>query len=447
MLLIFALRPKSSNDYRTCQPKTRKEIRSADHALHPIHITRGLTNYALLPPGPPNLLPHPVTFKRCRGATPNMLPQACASFFRRKNGHDRFAAILTCPAHSNRSQGTSSLPGSLEGDTLRRRDHRGHAGRGDHALHGHPGFRAADHLPYPAIARLGDDWLCIDGPELVTQAIASGASQIRCRVFHLSQPDLIEVAILKAAIRVVPAGGPCLYPEIVRNTRRLFALLMASPQPPVVFAHGGDRHGESFTSNKEEDVRTLLGSRLGKKRSTISNYLVHGEYLTDEAFAILVARSLGKGFFEKAQVPKRILVKNLKSEGRSDPEVTQTVSAQIIVWAADYQEGRDLREVGPVDSGPQEPDATVPPPEEEPPLDPRAPEAFDHWQGEPVTADPPTASSIRAEFQAIRDAIDRAPAEDTELLACAQALALEVIESCARIQQLAIHIQRAEEEV
>ena len=308
---------------------------------------------------------------------------------------------------------------------------------------GIPDFAQPTTSPYPAIARLGDDWLCIDGPELVTQAIASGASRIRCRVFHLSQPDLIEVAILKAAIRVVPAGGPCLDPEIVRNTHQLFALLMASPQPPVAFAHGGARQGESFTSNKEEDVRTLLGSRLGKKRSTISNYLVHGEYLNDEALAFIITRSLGKDFFEKVQTAKRILVKNLKSDGRSDPEVTFAVSEQIARWAADYQEGRPLRDSEPPEE-PEQPAAPASPPVDGTAAEVSGARAFDHWQGEHVPADPPTASPIRAEFQAIRDAIDHALANDTELTACALDLTRAVIESCARIQQLAIHLQRAE---
>lgn len=309
-----------------------------------------------------------------------------------------------------------------------------------------PDFAQPTTSPYPAIAQLGDDWLCIDGPELVTQAIASGASQIRCRVFHLSQPDLTEVAILKAAIRVMPTGGPCLYPEIVRNMRRLVAMLMSSPQPPAIFAHGGARRGGRFSSNREEDVRTVLSSRLGKSRSTISNCLVHGEYLSDEALAFIITRSLGKDFFEKAQVAKRILVKNLKSDGRSDPEVTLAVSEQIARWAADYQEGRPLRDSEPPGE-PEQPAATASPPVDGTAAEAPGARAFDHWRGEPVRAESPTTSTIRAELQAIREAIDGAPGNEAELLTWAQAFVPGTIEALARIQQLAIHLQRVEAEI
>jgi hypothetical protein len=309
---------------------------------------------------------------------------------------------------------------------------------------GIPDFREPTTSPYPAIARLGDDWLCIDGPELIEKAVSAGETKLRCRVLHLDHANEIEVALLKTAIRVIPTGGTCLYPEIVRNTQYVFAMLMTSPQPPAIFAHGGARRGESFSSNREEDVRTVLSSRLGKSRNTISNYLVHGEYLSDEALAFIITRSLGKDFFEKAQVAKRILVKNLKSDGLSESEVIQAASAQIILWATDYQEGRPLRDPEPPED-PEQPAAAASPVDEPAPGVP-APEIFDHWKGETIATESPSIPAIRAELYSIRELIDRAPGNDTELLACAQDLALEIIETGARIQQLAIRLQAAESE-
>jgi hypothetical protein len=61
----------------------------------------------------------------------------------------------------------------------------------------------------------------------IEQAKAAGRSTIRCHIYHIAHHSIIELAIRKAAIRVMPQGGKCSYAELVRNTHRCIRPLKA----------------------------------------------------------------------------------------------------------------------------------------------------------------------------------------------------------------------------
>jgi hypothetical protein len=307
---------------------------------------------------------------------------------------------------------------------------------------GIPDYREPTTSAYPAVVKAYDQYLCIDGFELVEKATSGGMAKIRCRVFHLNQPSAIETALLKAANRMMPAGGTCLYSEIVRNARRLCEMLMESPEPPAIFNHGGARRGPVYTDNKEDNIRVLLANRLGKSTTAINQYLCHGEYLYDETLAALIEKSMGKDFFEKAQVQKRILVKNLKSAGRPEREVIEAVSSRMVSWATDYQERRSLAAVGTVERPEVAAPANAPSVNTVRTVSPIQP--FDHWQGRPDIQPPPTEETIRHELRALRDAIDQAlRGGTTDLLDQTERLIPEGISRFSRVQQLIVDLRQA----
>jgi hypothetical protein len=218
-------------------------------------------------------------------------------------------------------------------------------------------------------------------------------------------------------------------------------MLMGSPEPPTVFSHGGARRGVAYTDNKEDNIRVLLAERLGKSKTTINQYLSYSEWLKDEALAVLIEKMMEKDFFEKAQVKKRILVKNLKSAGRSDAEVVATVSERIVSWATDYQGNRPFSdpEAAEVTEGP----APEPSPAEGAPAPALVQQTFDHWEGRDDATASPTIGTIRRDLQAIRDAIDEAPSDDAEVLVWLENWAPYGISALANLRQVAIHLQRA----
>ena len=113
---------------------------------------------------------------------------------------------------------------------------------------------------------------------------------------------------------------------------------MNEMENPIVFSHGGSRRGTSFTNNREDDIREILSERLGKDRNTINTYLNFGRFLTNEAMDTLIAQNTGRAFFEKAQVNKRIWIKNLESDGLDEESITNQISLKMLEWLEEYQE-------------------------------------------------------------------------------------------------------------
>lgn len=181
---------------------------------------------------------------------------------------------------------------------------------------------------YPIIARNTHEYFCLDGWQQIERA-KEEKKKIRCRIFHFNKNDEVELALFKAAIRMVPLAGLAHYAEIVRNVRILFDLLSKKADIQIYY-HGGDRRSKNFTENKEENIRLILEKRLGRKRKTINKYLSHGEYLMDNALDQLVKGKADKDFFEKFQQKKREILIKLKSSGASEDQIITEVSKMAV---------------------------------------------------------------------------------------------------------------------
>jgi len=195
---------------------------------------------------------------------------------------------------------------------------------------------------FPIVIKSGESCFCIDGWEKVENAKNAQQTQIFCRVFYVHKISDVELAIRKIAIRMVPLAGRALYSEIVRNIKILINFIMQSKENIKVYSHGGDRKSDSFTNNREENIRLILMERFAKKRSTINQYISHGSYLTLEALEKLVEGKADKEFFEKVNNAKLQIIKELKSKNFSADEITQVVSKKIIEFFNNRENLEDL---------------------------------------------------------------------------------------------------------
>jgi len=128
------------------------------------------------------------------------------------------------------------------------------------------------------------------------------------------------------------------YAERIRNVRILFNMLIQTLQNPLVYTHGGVRKGSSFTSSREDNVRIVLAERLQKSPTTISKYLNHAEYMSEEDLDTLARARAGKEFFEKAQVVKRRIINDLIDSSTPKEEITTVVSKAMLQMHLDPNE-------------------------------------------------------------------------------------------------------------
>jgi len=199
-----------------------------------------------------------------------------------------------------------------------------------------PDYKIQTISPYPIIIKSPSFAKCIDGWEKIDEKRNSGEQQITCEIIHVQQDSEINVALWKMSVRVMPLGGPCLYPELVRNSSILFKMVIESQENPVIFSHGGPRRGLGYTENREENARILLADRLGKRPKTVSKYLNHAEYLNDDTFAELINQEIYKKFFESIQPNKRALVRSLTEDGKSAAEIEAEVSTNVLSWLQEF---------------------------------------------------------------------------------------------------------------
>ena len=114
----------------------------------------------------------------------------------------------------------------------------------------------------------------------------------------------------------------------------------------------------------------------------------------------ILASGAGKKFFEEAQRNKRILIKNMKSDEKSEEEITAQISKQMISWLKEYQTTGEIKTDFGVEEEPESPDdenfAT-----NRTTIEKQA--HFNPWQGnsEEDNEREPTFEGVRDEYKAI----------------------------------------------
>jgi len=268
---------------------------------------------------------------------------------------------------------------------------------------GIPDFIDPTRSPYPIIVQSASSLQCIDGWELIEQAIHRGETTIKCDIIHIQQDSEIDVAIWKASIRIIPKGGRCIYPEEVRNTCRLFMMLYELIESAVVFSHGGDRRGDGYTNGRRNNIRHVLEDCLEKKPQTINKYLNHGEFISDEAMQGLINARVKKGFFEAIQKDKQRLIDDLKAEKKSKVEIFNAVSDRVISWFEETQTSDPTEIIIPQTNQHAPPATEIQPQQNDVPPPSAKSRKLKHWSGNPSAAleKQATEEEIYQEFIAI----------------------------------------------
>jgi hypothetical protein len=216
-----------------------------------------------------------------------------------------------------------------------------------------PDYKTPTLSTQPIVVRTPDACFCIDGWHYIDQAKADGQSTIRCHNYLIAHHSIIELAIRKTAIRVMPQGGKCWYAELVRNAHRLRQALESTSDDLVMFTHGGDRRGVGFTDSKENNIRVVLANRLGKSPKTISKYMQHGDGLNDAVMEELIDADAPKKFFEAIQTQKEIWITALSAEEKDEAAIVAEISSLV---SACWKESKQL-----------DPPQTTPPESPQPP--------------------------------------------------------------------------------
>lgn len=197
--------------------------------------------------------------------------------------------------------------------------------------------------PYPTILNTSGRYICLDGWHLLEEARQKQQETIRCLIEVANNCPDEEIALRKVATRMLPSNGKCTYLETIRNIKELYKILTNTRENLVCFHHGGHRRGNEFINNREENVRLVLATRLGKSPNTISKYLNHGEFLNDNAASELMATTHdqvvkpNKQFFEIAQSNKNKMLVVLKSEGMPENEITEKLSGYVLQMFNEYK--------------------------------------------------------------------------------------------------------------
>ena len=217
------------------------------------------------------------------------------------------------------------------------------------SFNGIPDYLSTTINEYPTVLRSSDRFICLDGQHLIDEARVNGHGSIRCLIEVADNCPDEEIAIRKAATRMLPLNGKCSYLETVRNVKALYKMMMETTENLVNFHHGGRRTGGEFINNKEENVRLILATRLGKSPKTISKYLNHSENLNDAAIESLMTSvpdqtvRPNKEFFEIAQSNKNKMVVELKSEGKPDNEITEAMSGYVLQMFDEYKRTGNIK--------------------------------------------------------------------------------------------------------
>lgn len=302
-----------------------------------------------------------------------------------------------------------------------------------------PDFIDPTRSPYPIVVKSPSSLQCIDGWDLIDQAKHRGETSIICEIIHIQLDSEIEYALWKASMRIMPTGGRCIYPEEVRNTCRLFRMLYESAEIPVIFSHGGARRGDDYSKCPENNIRLLLGDRLGKKPKTINKYLNHGQFIGDEAFQNLIDARVNKGFFEAIQKDKQLLIDELTSEQKSHDEIVNAVSDRVLSWLERAQTSEPVEIVTTQTEPVAPPTVEVQSQQNVGPPPAAKPTEHKHWSGNPTAAleKQSTEDEIWQEFIAVGHLlIEIAENSDMATRKRMQSLSDQIFRQSRLIQQL-----------
>lgn len=206
-----------------------------------------------------------------------------------------------------------------------------------------PDYKKTTSAEWPIAVQTPEGFFLLDGAEIIEQARLAGEQTIICEIDEKENHSIQDIAISKTAVREKTRGGEAAYMETARNIELLIPMFMSSMESPVIYAHGGNREGNEFTDNREDDVILLIAQRLGKDKKVINLYRNHIEFLAPGAIQFFIDEEVGKDFFVKAQSKKRNLINELKEKRASKRDKVRKVSKLMLDLYKEYVQKKEAK--------------------------------------------------------------------------------------------------------
>jgi hypothetical protein len=187
-------------------------------------------------------------------------------------------------------------------------------------------FQAQTVSPVPIIVRTSFGDYCIEGWEMVEAARRDQRATILCRLRYFRLRAGIdfqtELALQKVALRAI-TKGEISYAELVADVKRLYLMLEARTENPLLYGHGGARTQGQTGNGRAENIRWVIQSRLGKDQSTVSEYLKHSKGLSDQVLRRLVEEKANKRLLESLGRYRRRIIMTMKLRPGLDPSAIE----------------------------------------------------------------------------------------------------------------------------
>jgi len=210
-----------------------------------------------------------------------------------------------------------------------------------------PDFYNETHADHPIVGKTPDGYFCLDGWNLVQEAVKNKLEKIICKLYEMEKHSDTELALRKMEMRNKTEGGKAIYPETLRALSCIENKLKAENPDLEGFYHGGCRRGLDL--KKSKSISMLISKRTGVSVNTIRKQLGHARHINPETFELLVNEYMkvekqelskykpGRGFFENIRNSKKNLIEMMQGKNESDENITIVVSEFVAKCWSEYK--------------------------------------------------------------------------------------------------------------
>ena len=204
-----------------------------------------------------------------------------------------------------------------------------------------PDFLTKTSSELPIVVLTAESYQCIDGWEKVD----GSNGMIECRVIELPEDrqNFVEVALQKCASRCSTTGGSASYTELILAAKSAFKILMSSNCDLTLYTCGGRRKAGEFNDDVNENVYTVLSSRMDRDRDTVRKYVKFSEYIDNETLKTIASsssRKITKRFFESFSSSVKKEIKKLEEEKRAHNEIEKIISERVLDFLEYWNNGK-----------------------------------------------------------------------------------------------------------
>lgn len=201
-----------------------------------------------------------------------------------------------------------------------------------------PDYQEATSIDKPLIMESGGKFSCVEGWSIIEAANTDSKSTIECRIYHVQNHFDIMMALKKTTIRSLTEGGFASYSEMVRNISICIRKLLNESDQLCKYTHGGDHKSAEFKNDEYINVKEILKLIYSKRaKSTLDNYVTHGEHLSITVMNYFVDQEATAEFYAAFQPHKTDYVKRLQEQNKTLMEIQDKVSEKAKEKFAEFK--------------------------------------------------------------------------------------------------------------